>query len=94
MNHGTTLSIRLLVRVAADSRHRSGTARLWFNDANANTHLETAIGDTVANYYLLDGFGLGTAVGIGPRKTVDVLVDRTRDGNAFKAFGTWSVVVQ
>jgi uncharacterized repeat protein (TIGR03803 family) len=94
VNRGTTLSIRLFVRIAADSRHRSGTARLWFNDANASTHLETAIDDTVANYYLLDGFKLGTAVGIGPKKTIDVLVDRARDGNAFKAFGAWSVVVQ
>ena len=94
VNSGTTLSIRLSVRVAANSRHRSGTARLWFNDAGANTHLKTVSGEAAANYYLLDGFTLGTGVGIGPRKTRDVLVDRARDGNAFKAFGTWSLVVQ
>src|SRR5262249_54548370 len=69
---GTTLSIRLSVRVAADSRHRSGTARLWFDDASANTGLETAVGGAPANYYLLDGFKLGTAVGSGPKTALDV----------------------
>jgi uncharacterized repeat protein (TIGR03803 family) len=88
---GTTLSIRLSVRVAAESRHRTGTARLWFNDASANSRLEVTIGGSALNYYLLDGFNLGTEVGPGPKKTKDVLVDRARDGNAFKAFGTWSV---
>jgi uncharacterized repeat protein (TIGR03803 family) len=91
---GTTLSVRLSVRVAADSRHRSGTARLWFNDASANTGLETAIGGAPANYYLWDGFKLGTAVGSGPKKALDIFVDRTKDGNAFKAFGTWSALAQ
>src|SRR5262249_48688176 len=52
---GTTLRIRLSVRIAADSRHRSGTARLWLNDANANSRLETAIGGAPGNFYLLDG---------------------------------------
>jgi uncharacterized repeat protein (TIGR03803 family) len=94
VNSGTTLRIRLSVRVAANSSHRSGTARLWFNDASANTHLKTVSGEAAANYYLLDGLVLGTEVGLGPKKTKDILVDRARDGNAFKAFGTWSVVVQ
>ena len=94
LSPGTTLRIRLSVRVSAACRHRSGTARLWFNDAKANTRLEVTKGGGASNYYLLDGFKLGTAVGIGPKKTIDVFVDRARNGNAFKAFGTWSVVVQ
>jgi uncharacterized repeat protein (TIGR03803 family) len=92
VNRGTTLKIRLSVRISASSHHRSGTARLWFNDANANTRLEATSDGGALNYYLLDGLKLGTAAGNGPKKTKDVLVDRARDGNAFKAFGTWSVV--
>ena len=32
---GDTLAVRLSVRIAATG-HRSGTARLWYNDATAN----------------------------------------------------------
>jgi hypothetical protein len=87
---GDTLSIRLSVRVAASSGHRSGTARLWFNDASANSQFGATIDGTMNDYFLLNGFALGTVAGPGPKKTIDVFVDRAVGGNPFKPFGTWS----
>ena len=85
---GDTLSFRLSVRVAATG-HRSGTARLWFNDAEANSRFSATVNATTSNYFLLNGFGLGSAAGPGPKKTIDVFVDR-QGGNPFKPFGTWN----
>ena len=89
---GCTLSIRLSVRVAADSRHRSGTARLWFNDAQANSRLSATIGGLTKNYFLLDFWRLSADTGAGPKKTIDVRVDRAVAGNPFKPFGTWDII--
>jgi hypothetical protein len=88
---GETLSMKLSVRIAANvAGHRSGTARLWFNDSAANSQFSTTIdGATTANF-LLNGFGLGPVAGSGPKKTIDVFVNRAVDGNPFKPFGTWS----
>jgi hypothetical protein len=86
-----TLSIRLSVRIAVGvTGHRSGTARLWFNDTAANSRFGVTIGGTTNDYFLLNGFVVGTAAGTGPKKTIDVFVDRAVGGNPFKAFGTWS----
>ena len=88
---GDTLSIRLSVRIAVGvSGHRSGTARLWFNDAAANSRFGATIGGVASDYLLLDGFTLGAAAGTGPKKTIDVFVDRAAGGNPFKPFGAWS----
>lgn len=87
---GGTLSVRVSVRVAAGSGHRSGTARLWFNDAQANSNFGATIGNSASSYFLLDLSKLGTAAGQGPKKTIDVLVDRAVNGNQYKAFGTWT----
>jgi hypothetical protein len=86
---GDVLSIRLSVR-AATNGHRSGTARLWFNDAAANSNFDATVNGGTAIYHLLDGFLLGTSPGPGPKKTIDVFVDRLVNGNAFKPFGTWN----
>jgi hypothetical protein len=86
-----TLSIRLSVRIAVGvPGHRSGTARLWFNDTAANSRFDATIGGLTSDYFLLSGFTLGTATGPGPKKTIDVFVDRAAGGNPFKPFGTWS----
>jgi hypothetical protein len=90
---GGTLSVRVSVRVAADSGHRSGTARLWFNDAQANSNFIATIETSANNYFLLDLSKLGTAAGLGPKKTIDVLVDRAVNGNQYKAFGTWTITL-
>jgi hypothetical protein len=87
---GDTLSIRLSVRIAVGvTGHRSGTARLWFNDTAANSRFGVTIGGTANDYFLLNGFAVGTAAGPGPKKTIDVFVDRAVGGNPFKPFGTW-----
>ncbi len=76
--------------VSPPTGHRSGTARLWYNDAAANSRFGVTVLGTTSNLYLLDGFVLGTSPGAGPRKTIDVFVDRAENGNPFKPFGTWS----
>jgi hypothetical protein len=87
---GDILKIKLSVRIAANSGHRSGTARLWFNDAAANSSFGVTVGELTNDQFLLDGFNLGTVAGGGPKMTIDVLVDRAVGGNPFKPFGTWS----
>ena len=89
---GETLSIRLSVRIGATG-HRSGTARLWYGDAQANSHFDATIDAVTSDYYLRDGFVLGTSAGPGPMKTIDVFADRLVGGNPFKPFGTWSVTL-
>lgn len=90
---GGTLSFRLSVRVAASSGHVSGTARLWYNDAAANSRFNITISGTPRTYYLHNGFVLALTPGPGPKKTIDVLVNRNQGGNPFKPFGTWSVTL-
>ena len=87
---GDTLSIKLSVRISEIVKgHRSGTARLWFNDGQANSRFDATIGGSNINLYLLDGFVLGTSPGAGPKKTLDVTVDKLKNGNDFMPFGTW-----
>lgn len=88
---GDILSFKLSVRIAAGMPgHRSGTARLWFNDGAANSRFDASMGGSASDYFLLDGFTLGTAAGAGPKKMIDVFVDRAVGGNPFKPFGMWS----
>jgi uncharacterized repeat protein (TIGR01451 family) len=88
---GDVFSLRLSVRIAESSGHVSGRARLWFNDAAANSRFSATVGGESNDYFLRDGFVLATSPGPGPKKTIDVLVNRNVDGNAFKPFGTWSL---
>ena len=89
---GDVLTFRLSVRVAASSSHVNGTARLWFNDSAANSRISGTVcsGGTTADQFLLDGFALGTSAGPGPKKTIDVTVNRNVGGNPFKPFATWT----
>lgn len=88
---GDTLSMTLSVRIAANvAGHRSGTARLWFNDSAADSQFSTTIGGATNANFLLNGFSLGSVAGSGPKKTIDVFVDRAVGGNPFKPFGTWT----
>jgi hypothetical protein len=86
---GDTLSIKLYARVGATG-HRSGTARLWFNDGEADTEFDTTIGGVHQDWYIRAGGGLETTPGGGPRKTIDLFLDRAVGGNPFKLFGTWT----
>ena len=88
---GDKLSFRLSVRIAAAGQH-SGTARLWFNDTQANSLFDAKINGTDTNYYLRDGFVLGTSpapVTSTSKKTIAVFADRLVGGNPWKSFGTW-----
>jgi hypothetical protein len=86
-----TLEYKLYVRVSQDSRHRSGTARLWFNDGQANSSVDIVIDGSTTRYYLRSGFTLSAGPG-STRQYLDVLVDRAKNGNAYKPFGTWSII--
>jgi hypothetical protein len=88
---GDNLSIRVSVRIAVGvAGHRSGIARLWFNDGAADSHFDATIGGVTQSYYMTSGFVLSQTAGLGPKNTIDVFVDRAENGNAFKPFGTWS----
>jgi hypothetical protein len=87
---GDILSIRLSVRIANSSSNKNGTARLWYNDAAANSHFAATIGEVANNYFLHTGSVLTTAPGVGPRSNIDVTVKRT-GGNPWVPFGTWSI---
>jgi hypothetical protein len=93
---GSSLSIKLSVRITCSGNtHTSGTARLWFNDGQAASGFGATIGGGTQNYYLLNGFALGTAAGPGPKSTIDVLVNSTQacPGRPFQTFGTWSITL-
>jgi hypothetical protein len=88
----STLKIKLYVRnTCYGNTHNSGTARLWYNDASANSQFGATIEDTTQNYFLIDGFNLNIVAGTGPRKTIDVAAGRPC--SPFKLFGTWTIVV-
>lgn len=86
---GDSLRVEILVRNACSgSGKNSGRARLWFNDAGANSHFDATIDGTTSDFFLRDGFTLTTTPGSGPRKTIDVQAGAKC--SAFKPFGTWS----
>jgi hypothetical protein len=92
-----TLGFRLSVRSAVNvTGHPRGTARLWFNDSAANSRFRATISGSANDYYLTGTTSPATfalsknAPGTGPKRTVDVLVDRNAGGNPFKPFGTWT----
>jgi len=61
-------------------------------NAAANSRFGATIGGSTGDYFLLDGFTLGAAAGVGPKKTIDVFVDCAVGGNPFKPFGTWTEI--
>ncbi len=88
---GDALRFRFSVRIAGNvAGHRSGTARLWFNDSAANSHFGVTLDGAAHDYFLLSGLSLGTSAGPGPKQTIDVFVDKAVGGNPFKPFGTWT----
>jgi uncharacterized repeat protein (TIGR01451 family) len=89
---GQAVSVTIWVRVACQSGHASGTARLWWNDAQANSKVNESPG--FGDLYLAGTNTLSPSAGSGPKKTSDVLVKKSGcpnqpDGN-WKTFGTWT----
>jgi hypothetical protein len=79
------------VRIAANaSGHRSGTARLWFNDSAANSRFAASVDGVSSDYFLRTNSLLETSAGPGPKKTIDVSVNKAVGGNPFRPFGTWT----
>jgi Beta-propeller repeat len=88
---GDALSFQLYVRNACSgSGKNSGRARLWYNDATADSRFDATIGNQT--YYLLNGFALGTAPGTGPKQTIDVAAGAKC--SPYKLFGTWTGTVE
>jgi len=95
LSGGGTICLRLFVRISNTvAGHRSGTARLWYNDAAADSRFDLRIGTNDGNLYLRNNFNLAGTPGTGPKQTADVFVDKLKDGNAWKPFGTWCVTFE
>ncbi len=89
MPSGSLLRITVSVRNACvGSKNNGKTARLWFNDTQANSHFGATINSISNNYYLLNASVLGTSVGAGPKQTIDV--DPGAKCSPFRPFGTWT----
>lgn len=87
---GATLKIKVSARNACNGSFRNnGTARLWFNDIQANSSFDATIATVNQAYYLRDSFILATTAGTGPKKTIDVAAGAKC--SSFKSFGTWTV---
>ncbi len=87
---GSQLTLKVYVRNACiGSGHNSGTARLWYNDSAANSQFGSTIGVSSYTDYLLNGFLLGTSVGGGPKKSIDVAAGAKC--STFRSFGTWTI---
>jgi hypothetical protein len=82
-------------RTCFDGGHNSGTARLWFNDGQANSRFDATTDGTTADYFLQNGGALGTGAGSGPKKTADAAVTSSVPcpDRPFTPFGTWSIAL-
>jgi hypothetical protein len=88
----STLSTKLYVRNTCYGNTRnSGTARLWYNDASANSQFGATIDHVAQIYFLQNEFVLGTTPGSGPKKTIDVEVGQPC--GPYKLFGIWSMSI-
>jgi len=91
---GDTLSVKLSVRVATTPPlgHSSGTIRLWYNNSTANSRFSKVVNGVTTPYYLRNISNvLLLDPATGPTQlTIDVLINKNQNGNAFKPFGTWT----
>ena len=80
---GDVLAFRLSVRNAC-----ADAARLWYDDAAANSRFRTTIGGSTADSFLRAGGAWSAAQGTGPKQQSDA--GGTAQCSAFQPFGTWS----
>lgn len=93
---GAHLRLELSARIACSGRtHTSGAARLWFNDAQANSRVGVTVDGLAKDYYLRSGAALAATPGSGPKTTVDVSLDSKSPCSArpFEPFGAWSITL-
>jgi hypothetical protein len=87
---GSQLSLKLYARNACNgSGKNSGTARLWYNDSQANSKFGATITTNTSDYFLLNNSALGTSTGAGPKLTSDLRAGAKC--SPFKPFGTWTI---
>lgn len=90
------LALQLSVRrTCFGGGHNSGSPRLWFNDAQANSHFGATIADETSELFLRSGFVLANTPGPGPKKTIDVVVNSQAacPNRPFTPFGTWNLAL-
>jgi len=96
---GTVLSLKVFARITCSGRtHATGTARLWFNDAQARSRFGVTIDGVRTDDFLRKDFALGSTQGIGPKITIDKVLDSkiacsAPGGRTFTSFGTWSTTL-
>ena len=90
LSSGSQLSIKIYARNACSgSGKNSGTARLWYNDSQANSRFNATIAANTSNYFLLNNSKLGISSGTGPKLTSDLSAGTKC--SPFKSFGTWTI---
>jgi hypothetical protein len=97
---GTSLTFKLSARITCFGQsHNSGIARLWFNDAQANSLVHAAIDGSTVPLHLRTGSVLTTNVGTGPKSTIDLPLNNkvacgpAGAGRPFQVFGIWSITL-
>jgi len=98
---GGELQITLKARrTCSGGGHAAGTARLWFNDAQANSRLAVTINGATTSFFPRSGvpLALGLSPGSGPKKALDVVVSSAVPcsaplGRPFVPFGTWRITL-
>jgi hypothetical protein len=94
---GSVVSMELSVRSSClGSSDNSGTARLWFNDAKANSRVDGS-GVPTTLYLVMPGSTLNLSLSAGKgKKTRDAFVDAPPDptcNGPYTSFGTWTGLV-
>jgi len=87
MLNPNSFTLTVSVRVSCLSRHTSGTARLWWNDSEANSNF------AAGPVYLTGANTLSTSPGTGPKMTADVLVKKNGcpdNTGTWQSFGSWT----
>lgn len=88
---GSTLNFKVYVRNACvGPTHNSGTARLWYDGADANSQFGITVDSASSTNYLRNAFALSTSAGTS-KKSIDVAAGAPC--SAYKLFGTWSRVM-
>lgn len=88
---GSTLALKMSVRNACSgSGKNSGTARIWFGDASANSRFDAMIASSSGTYYPITGSALSTSAG-SSRKFLDTAAGAKC--SPYKPFGSWSITL-